>query len=236
MSGQTALEVFNEIIAAYPEQEGRLVANFFDEVVGVSQYDTITIMMSLMKAVATMAEQETQEGVPPEAAAAIYAFGWGVAIGRRLGGAMRGEVGTAHPLDPEDWDWRAAFQLAGREAVPKDEENYYHYSTYNEPHIQPCAPGVEVGNEEFTRADIAEVEAFSNGKNDGPDWLCFGKLNDSRWFMLRAGCDYTGWDCQSGGLVDVAPDRETLLRYGVTKGEAERLGLPVSESPKNPDW
>jgi hypothetical protein len=155
---------------------------------------------------------------------------------------MRDVTGEAHPLDPEDYDWRCAFELAGPEPPKPPEEweieaGYTHYP-HNTPHVQACDKGVEVSTAEFTRADVAAVEAYSNGENDGPDWLCLGRLKDSRWFMLRAGCDYTGWDCRSGGLVDVAPDRETLIKYGCTNEELQRLGLPENTMPVRTevDW
>ena len=134
---------------------------------------------------------------------------------------MRESNTGAHPLDLEDYDWRKAFELAGREVPAQDDD--WRSGIDNLPHLQACAPGIDVDTSEFTRRDVAQVETFANGENDEADWLCFGQLKDGRWFMLRAGCDYTGWDCQSGGLVDLAPDRETLLRYGVTPEERKRL-------------
>ncbi len=127
----------------------------------------------------------------------------------------------SHPLDADDYDWKEAFALAGE---PGGE---------NSPQLQPCAPGIEVSSEPFARADVEYIEAYEEGENDGPDWICLGRVKDGRWFFLRAGCDYTGWDCRSGGLVDLAPDRETLIRYGITNRELARLGLPENDVPVN---
>lgn len=80
-------------------------------------------------------------------------------------------------------DWKYAFAYAGepdagdgeatiRRAEPRDETT-------------SLAP--------FSRADVEEVLALSEGENDGPNWLCFGKLRDGRYFFLSAGYDYTGW-------------------------------------------
>ncbi len=39
--------------------------------------------------------------------------------------------------------------------------------------------------------------------DDGSDmeWRWIGRIPDGRWFLVEAGCDYTGWDCQSGAKV-----------------------------------
>jgi hypothetical protein len=44
-----------------------------------------------------------------------------------------------------------------------------------------------------SRETVAEVLALREGFNDGPDWLCYGRLRDGRYFFVKAGCDYTGW-------------------------------------------
>ena len=142
---------------------------------------------------------------------------------------MRDGVTGVHPLDVDDYDWTAAFELAGREGA----ENSY---GNNEPRLQACAPGIEVSTAEFTRADIDTIEVYEEGENDGPDWIVLGQLKDGRWFFLRAGCDYTGWDCQSGGMVDLAPDRALLLQYGISNEELRRLGLPENDHDADRRW
>lgn len=74
------------------------------------------------------------------------------------------------------------------------------------------------------------AEGGEDGENDGEEWLCVGRLKDGRWFILSAGCDYTGWDCQSGGQASVAVSFETLRRKGITDEQARRL------APVHPRW
>lgn len=79
--------------------------------------------------------------------------------------------------------------------------------------------------EPFTMNDVAEVIKAVNGENDGPSWLMAGKLKDGRFFLLDAGCDYTGWDCQAGGDAAVAGSLDELIRMGMTNDTRERLGF-----------
>lgn len=77
----------------------------------------------------------------------------------------------------------------------------------------------------FTRDDVAEVVAYSDGYNDGDAWLCLGRLKSGPWFYLTAWCDYTGWDCQAGGRAYVAPKKAMLVEMVLDATERERLGM-----------
>lgn len=77
----------------------------------------------------------------------------------------------------------------------------------------------------FQPKDVKRVIAHDEGENDGPDWLAIGELNDGRWFVLSAGCDYTGWDCRAGGHSTEWPTEEELCRLGLTIEEKQRLGI-----------
>lgn len=110
-----------------------------------------------------------------------------------------------HP-DLTGYDWREAFEYA------------------KEP--DPCPPGSDINVSGFGLADVVEVIAKSEGENDGPNWLCFGRLRDGRYFLLSAGCDYTGWDCQAGGSADVGATAEDVIRFGFGDGARDRL-LPL---------
>jgi len=86
------------------------------------------------------------------------------------------------PPELEGYDWKEAFGYAGEpeahgSGVPTE-----------------AVPGSGIATTPFSRVDVAEVLATAEGENDGPNWLCVGKLKDGRWFALDAGCDYTGWD------------------------------------------
>lgn len=74
---------------------------------------------------------------------------------------------------------------------------------------------------------VAEVLAYSNGENDGRDWIALFRLDDDRFAFLSAGCDYTGWDCRSGGTVKYDADLGALIRMGMTLEERERLGCTI---------
>lgn len=51
----------------------------------------------------------------------------------------------------------------------------------------------------FEKSDIKNVLAQVPGHNDGADWYWIIELNDGRFLLTWAGCDNTGWDCQSWG-------------------------------------
>jgi hypothetical protein len=74
---------------------------------------------------------------------------------------------------------------------------------------------------------VAEVIAADEGQNDGDSWVMVGRLTDGRFFFLSAWCDYTGWDCQSGGDVQVADTLENLIRWCLGDKDRERLALPL---------
>lgn len=80
----------------------------------------------------------------------------------------------------DDYDWKEVFAFAG-EPGGHNPSNVIDQITG-----QPTDP--------FCIADVEHVEMMVEGENDGPDWIIVGRLKDSRWFYLTAGCDYTGWD------------------------------------------
>lgn len=81
----------------------------------------------------------------------------------------------------EDYDWRAAFH-----------EGFH---------------GCE-GSDPAEINDIFSVIACAEGENDADDWLGVFWMLDGRYLVLRAGCDYTGWDCQASGSVAFYPTVE----------------------------
>lgn len=116
------------------------------------------------------------------------------------------------PMD--DYDWREAFACAG------DPEG-----GNNSADVRPALPTSNVSLAHFGRSDVERVLAMREGENDGPNWMCYGQLRDGRYFFLSAGCDYTGWDCQSGGCAFVSDDQSELLQFGMTSDERSQLGL-----------
>lgn len=118
----------------------------------------------------------------------------------------------AIPID--DYDWREAFACAG------DKEG-----EHNSADVRPALPTSKVSLAPFGRVDVAKVFAMREGENDERDWLCYGRLKDGRYFFLTAGCDYTGWDCQSGGCAFVSDNKKELLQFGMTAEQRGELGL-----------
>lgn len=129
-------------------------------------------------------------------------------------------------------DWGYAFQCCGvetKEQVANWGDKYAQYSSrYNEPKVNAVL-GCSVTTEPFTRDDIAELIACADGENDGPDWIAVMRLKDGRFAFLTAGCDYTGWDCQSGGNAFVADSLARLWQYGVDENARARLAEQMSE-------
>lgn len=114
----------------------------------------------------------------------------------------------------EGYDWQEAFCYAG------DPQG-----SYGLPDVRRAHPTSSVSLDGFGREDVVKITALDEGENDGPEWVCLGKLRDGRWFYLSAGCDYTGWDCQAGGSATVARTKAELLKYGLTDSEKARLGV-----------
>lgn len=80
----------------------------------------------------------------------------------------------------------------------------------------------------YAREDVRKILAIEDGENDGPCWLGVFKMRDGKFLAVRAGCDYTGWDCQAGGHADLADTHADVVALGLTLEERTRLGLRVS--------
>lgn len=119
------------------------------------------------------------------------------------------------------YDWSSAFYEAQCHTCGEDSGDFLRESGK----ASPVPPGSTVPDTGFSREDVAELFGIVDGENDESDWVCCGRLNDGRFFALRAGCDYTGWDCQAGGSADVAATKEDILQFGLSEQERGRLGL-----------
>jgi hypothetical protein len=60
----------------------------------------------------------------------------------------------------------------------------------------------------FTVEDVHTIHAEVPGHNDEMDWFWVIELTDGRFVLTQAGCDYTGWDCQSGGESQITGSAE----------------------------
>lgn len=65
----------------------------------------------------------------------------------------------------------------------------------------------------FKFDQIGRVILAVEGEGDGPDWLLLVELKGGGFGALRAGCDYTGWDCQAGGDSGIFETHEQAHRW-----------------------
>lgn len=80
---------------------------------------------------------------------------------------------------------------------------------------------------------ITSVVAAEEGENDGDDWICVVAVDGTgfskdmkRYCVMRAGCDYTGWDCQAGGKIEWYDTiDECLSPLTLTEDERKRLEI-----------
>ena len=59
--------------------------------------------------------------------------------------------------------------------------------------------------------EIARVFSYQEGENEEESWIMFGELVDGSVFHFTGGCNYTGFDCQGGGEMVIAPNWENLF-------------------------
>ena len=83
------------------------------------------------------------------------------------------------------------------------------------------------GFADFSMDDVEKVLHHDPGHNDGDPWIMAGVLKDGRYFFLSAWCDYTGWDCQSGGHSNTTDTEESLYKYLLGEEERRRFGLKL---------
>lgn len=63
---------------------------------------------------------------------------------------------------------------------------------------------------------IQSVALTIEGENDGASWHWIVRLTNGKWAYVTGGCDYTGWDCQSGcdWVGDALTRRDVLTLVG----------------------
>lgn len=66
--------------------------------------------------------------------------------------------------------------------------------------------------------DVYEIVHSRLGYNDDYNWLYVVELNTGRFAYVSSWCDYTGWDCQSGGWSAEADTLEELVPKMDTEG------------------
>lgn len=93
------------------------------------------------------------------------------------------DVQDAGPVEYRNYNWTQAFGYAGEPG------------TYNRDPVKiSTVPQAPCPTTPFARHHVAEIFGMSEGENDRENWITAGRLWDGRWFVLEAGCDYTGWD------------------------------------------
>ncbi len=121
-----------------------------------------------------------------------------------------------------DYDWRCAFNEARGSGYTWDDDAP---KPPGDPKFPRASNGYTGSRASFDIGDVAEIIATSDGENDTRDWVGAFRLNDWRFLMVRAGCDYTGWDCQASGDSEVADSLENLIRWSMNDEERVRLGF-----------
>ncbi len=93
----------------------------------------------------------------------------------------------------ENYDWKNVFTYGTPEPCKGSREN-----KWDKPHTHGGAEGVlgeeNISTKSFDREDVKEIIGYVEGEADSEDWVMTGLLEDGRYFAIRAGCDYTGWD------------------------------------------
>ena len=85
----------------------------------------------------------------------------------------------------DNYDWEEVFKYA---TPTRCELGHEHKRPT---HVQ--FGSAEVSVQPFTRDDVKKIIAIVAGENDESDWVGVFALNDRRFALVRAGCDYTGW-------------------------------------------
>lgn len=86
--------------------------------------------------------------------------------------------------------------------------------------------------------DVLHVEsvlAIWEGRNDAEDWRWVLKLITGEFVLLRGGCDYTGWDCQSWASYEIAHSPEDACLREEELNVQEYLARQVA-SVKKQTW
>lgn len=81
----------------------------------------------------------------------------------------------------------------------------------------------------FDTEDVARVLHMAEGDNDGEPWVIVVRLRDGRFGYIKAGCDYTGWDCRAGGTSYVARSLDLIERFACDESDRKRLGIVLDE-------
>lgn len=91
-----------------------------------------------------------------------------------------------------------------------------------------------LGFANFSFDEIKRIVAADEGYNDGDSWVLVVELNNGKYGYVNAWCDYTGWDCQSGGSSAVSDTFEHLQRFELTSSIRRRLNMVLEDLDSTP--
>lgn len=93
--------------------------------------------------------------------------------------------------------------------------------------------------DELSAKDVKEIAwvGYHVEWEDGDLISAIGVTPDGRWVTLYGGCDYTGWDCQSGADWYVTDSYEDACANGLTNEMRDLLGIKRPSPPhREVDW
>lgn len=89
----------------------------------------------------------------------------------------------------------------------------------------------------FGISNIETILATVPGHNDEDEWYWIVKLNryvqGKKFALITAWCDYTGWDCQSGGECRLAMSEWRAVELVTPHGDQRKIKINLLEQLKN---
>lgn len=84
----------------------------------------------------------------------------------------------------------------------------------NEP-LTRCVDSNDPEPTELLNYDLFEKVIFAQeGENDGDSWIIVALHQNGYYILFDASCDYTGFDCQGGGLLLYTKSANDMFEYG----------------------
>lgn len=81
----------------------------------------------------------------------------------------------------------------------------------------------DISTEAFSARDIQTVIDYHEGGPDLEDWIMVGVTHDERFFYLKSGCNYDGWDQHSWGSAKLSHNMSTLYKHAIMEDEKLRF-------------
>ncbi len=80
----------------------------------------------------------------------------------------------------------------------------------------------------INRFDVKMVIASAEGCKDERNWVGIFQLKDGRYLYVSAWCDFTGWECQSGGVADFRDTIDDVCRELCTDDDRHRMNIQLT--------